>query len=169
MNGIGISESKMLSTNDGSNLINKMRLNTKRSFLSVPSSNIFVRWTINSDREVQIGYEWSDYPSANLDTAQHWPGIAKNLLKINCQYRAVAGVVTPVCTWRPILAQTLDTSTCFRHSNGPMLCRTGFLTSRMVCRGKSDIRPSNLLSMGRTRALLLSELDAIVNMTIGLV
>ena len=64
------------------------------------------------------------YPSAKLDTAQHWPSIAKNLPKIGCQYRAVAGMITPVCTWRSILAQTLAASTCFRHSNGPMLCRT---------------------------------------------
>ena len=33
-------------------------------------------------------------------------------------------MITPVCTWRRILAQTLAASTCFRHSNGPMLCRT---------------------------------------------
>ena len=63
-------------------------------------------------------------PSAKLDTAQHWPSITKNLPKIGCQYRAVAGMITPVCTWRPMLAQTLAASTCFRHSNGSMLCRT---------------------------------------------
>ena len=40
------------------------------------------------------------------------------------RYRAVAGMITPVCTWRPMLAQTLAASTCFRHSSGPMLCRT---------------------------------------------
>ena len=68
--------------------------------------------------------EYNNNPSAKLDTAQHWPSIAKNLPKIGCQYRAVAGMITPVCTWRPMLAQTLATSTCFRHSNGPMLCRT---------------------------------------------
>ena len=45
---------------------------------------------------------------------------------------------------------------------------SGFLTSRMVCRGKSDTWPSNVPSMGWTLALLLSELDAIVKMTIGL-
>ena len=64
------------------------------------------------------------YPSTNLDTAQHWPSIAKNLPKIGCQYRAVAGMITLVCTWRPILAQTLAASTCFRYRNVPMLCRT---------------------------------------------
>ena len=63
-------------------------------------------------------------PSAKLDTAQHWPSIVKNLPKIGCQYRAVSGMITPACTWRPILIQTLIASTCFRHSNGPMLCRT---------------------------------------------
>ena len=63
-------------------------------------------------------------PSAKLDTAQHWPIIAKNFPKIGCQYRAVAAMITPVCTWGPMLAQTLAASTCFRHSNGPMLCRT---------------------------------------------
>ena len=63
-------------------------------------------------------------PSAKLDTAQHSPSIANNFPKIGCQYRAVAGIITPVCTWRPILAQSLAASTCFRHNNGPMLCRT---------------------------------------------
>ena len=42
-----------------------------------------------------------------------------------------------------------------------------FLTSRMVCHDKSDTRPSNVLSMGQTLDVLLSELDAIVNVTIG--
>ena len=46
---------------------------------------------------------------------------------------------------------------------------SGFLTSRMVCRGKSDTWPSNVPSMSPTLALLLSELDAIVKLTIGLV
>ena len=46
---------------------------------------------------------------------------------------------------------------------------SGFLTSRMVCRGKSDTWPSNVPSMGRTLALLLSELDVIVKVTFGLV
>ena len=45
----------------------------------------------------------------------------------------------------------------------------GFLTSKMVCRGKSDTWPSNVPSMSPTLAPLLSELDAIVKMTIGLV
>ena len=66
----------------------------------------------------------NQYPSAKLYMVQHWPSIAKNLPKIGCQYRAVAGMITPVCTWGPMLAQTLAVSTCFRHSNGPMLCRT---------------------------------------------
>ena len=46
---------------------------------------------------------------------------------------------------------------------------SGFLNSGMVCRGKSDTWPSNVPSMSLTLALLLSELDAIVKMTIGLV
>ena len=45
----------------------------------------------------------------------------------------------------------------------------GFLTSRMVCLGKNDTWPSNVQSMGWTLALLLSELDAIVKVTIGFV
>ena len=44
---------------------------------------------------------------------------------------------------------------------------SGFLTSGMVCRDKSDTWPSNVPSMSPTLALLLSELDAIVKMTIG--
>ena len=46
---------------------------------------------------------------------------------------------------------------------------SGFLTSRMVCRGKSDTWPGNMPSMDWTLALLLSELDVIVKVTIGLV
>ena len=64
------------------------------------------------------------FPSATLDTAQHWPSIAKNLPKIGCQYRTAAGMITPVCTWWPILAQTIIANNCFWHSNGPVLCRT---------------------------------------------
>ena len=64
-----------------------------------------------------------NWPSAKLDTAQHWPSIAKNLPKIGCQYRVVAGMIIPVCTWLPILVQTLAANTCFRYSNRPMLCR----------------------------------------------
>ena len=66
----------------------------------------------------------SKFPNARLDTAHHWPSIAKNVPKIVCQYRAVSGMITLVCTWRLILAQTLAASNCFRHSYGPMLCRT---------------------------------------------
>ena len=46
---------------------------------------------------------------------------------------------------------------------------SGFLTSRMVCCGKSDKWPSNVPSIGQTLALLHSELDVIVKVTIGLV
>ena len=46
---------------------------------------------------------------------------------------------------------------------------SGFLTSRMVCRDKNDTWPSNEPSMSPNLALLTSELDAIVKMTIGLV
>ena len=46
---------------------------------------------------------------------------------------------------------------------------SGFLTSGMVCRGKSDTWPSNVPSMSPNLAFLLLELDAIVKMTIGLV
>ena len=37
------------------------------------------------------------------------------LPKIGCQYRAVTRMITPAYTWRPILAQNLAASTCFRH------------------------------------------------------
>ena len=37
---------------------------------------------------------------------------------------------------------------------------SGFLTSKMVCRGKSDIWPSNVPSTSPTLALLLSEMAA---------
>ena len=71
-----------------------------------------------------LNIQGSAGPSAKLDTAQHWPSIAKSLPKIGCQYRVVAGMINPVCIWRPILAQTLAANTCFWHRNGPMLCRT---------------------------------------------
>ena len=63
------------------------------------------------------------------------------LPEIDCQYLAVTGMITPVCTWRPILAQTLATNTSL----------------------------INVPSMGRTLAFLLLELDAIVKVAIGLV
>ena len=63
-------------------------------------------------------------PSAKLDTAQHWPSIVKIFPKIDCQYRVAAGMITSVCTWRPILAHTLAANTYFRHSNGPIVGRT---------------------------------------------
>ena len=44
---------------------------------------------------------------------------------------------------------------------------SGCLTSGIVCRSKSDTWPSNVPSMSPTLTLLLSELDAIVKMTIG--
>ena len=44
-----------------------------------------------------------------------------------------------------------------------------FLSSRIVCRGKSDTWPSNMPSMDQTLALLLSEMDAMVKVTISLV
>ena len=43
-----------------------------------------------------------------------------------------------------------------------------FLTSRMVFPGKNDTWRSNVLSMGHILALLLSELDAMEKVTIGL-
>ena len=47
--------------------------------------------------------------------------------------------------------------------------KSGFLTSRMVSRGKSDTWHSSVPSVARTLALLLLELDAIIKVTIGLV
>ena len=44
------------------------------------------------------------------------------------------------------------------------LPNSGFLTSRMVCRGKSDTWPSNVPSMGPTLVLLFSELLIFVEM-----
>ena len=72
----------------------------------------------------KIFYRLPYIPRAELDTANTDPASAKMFPKIGCQYRAVTGMITPVCTWRPILAQNLAANTCFRHSKGPMLCRT---------------------------------------------
>ena len=55
------------------------------------------------------------------------------------------------------------------HQRANAVPNSGFLTSRMVCRAKSDTWPSNVPSMSPTLALLLLELDAIVRTTIGLV
>ena len=105
-----------------------------------------------------------------LDTAQHWPSIAKNLSRFDCQYPAVAGLITPVCTWRPILAQILVANTCVRYSKrADAVPISGFLTSRMVCGRNSNTWPSNMLSRGQTLSLLLSKLDSIVKVTIGLI
>ena len=57
----------------------------------------------------------------------------------------------------------------FAHHRPDAVPNSGLLTSGMVCRGKSDTWPSNVPSMGQTLTLLLSELDLIVKVTIGLV
>ena len=54
--------------------------------------------------------------------AQH----RQTLPKIGYQYRAVAEMITTVCTWQPILAQTLTANSCFRHIIGPMPCQLWF-------------------------------------------
>ena len=61
------------------------------------------------------------YASAMLDTAQHWPRIGKNVVKDRL----------------PISRR------CWNDNSGMHLAtnsvpNSGFLTSRMVCRGKSD-------------------------------
>ena len=58
---------------------------------------------------------------------------------------------------------------CSAQQRANAVPNSGFLTSRRVCRGTSETWPSNVPSMGWTLTLLLSELDAIVKMTIGLV
>ena len=112
----------------------------------------------------------SHNPIAKIDTAQYWPSIGKYVaedrLSISCRCwnnnsgMHLAANSGPKCGHQHLfLAQQ-------RPDAVPI---SGFLTSRMVYRDKSDTWPSNVLSMGQTLALLLSELDAIVKVTIGLV
>ena len=109
-------------------------------------------------------------PSAKLDTAQHWPSIAKNIAKDrlpilclcwNCNFDMhLVANSGPNYGCQDLFSaqQRADTVPNF-----------GFLNSRMVCLSKSETWPSNVPSMGRTLDLLLSELDAIVKVTISLV
>ena len=105
-----------------------------------------------------------------LDTAQHWPSIGKNVAD----------------DWLPISCRCWnDNSDMYLMANsGPNSGRQhlfsaqkgadavpnpGFLTSRMVSRGKNDRWPGNVPTMGQAMALPLLELDALVRVTIGLV
>ena len=109
-------------------------------------------------------------PSAKLDTAQHWLSVGKNVaedrLPISCRcqndntglYLAASSGPNFGCQHLIFAQQWADAVPNF-----------GFLSSKIFCRDKSDTWPSKVPSMGRTLALLLSELDAIVKVTIGLV
>ena len=77
------------------------------------------------------------------------PASAKMLPKIGCQYLAVTGMITPVWTWRTILAQILSAKTYFRQSNGPMLCRTLVFSLPEWC-AKFRLNSVNLKSRQRS-------------------
>ena len=69
------------------------------------------------------------------------------LLKIGCQYRAVTGMIPPVCTWRQFWPKLWPPTLVFGTDTGQYAVPYfDFLTSRMVCRGKSDTWPSNVPS-----------------------
>ena len=104
--------------------------------------------------------------SAKSDMAQHWLSIGKSVaedrLPISCRcWNDNSGMHLAVNSGRQHLFSAQQRANAAPNS--------GFLTSRMVCRGKSDTWPSNVPSMSQTLALLLSELDTIVKVTIGLV
>ena len=114
------------------------------------------------------------YPSLKLDTTQHWASIGKNVaedrLPISC------------CCWNDNPGMHLAANPgpnsgrqqlFSAQQRADAVPNSGFLSSRMFYRGKSDTCSSNMPSMGRTEgrslALSLSELEAIVKVTISLV
>ena len=92
--------------------------------------------------------------------AQHRQKFAENQLPISCRcWNDNSGMHLAANSGRQYLFSAQQWANAVPNS--------GFLTSGMVCRGKSDTWPSNVPSMSPTLALLLSELDTIVKMTIG--
>ena len=108
-------------------------------------------------------------PIAKLDTAQHWPSIGKDVaedrLPISCRCWNNNSSMHLVANSGPNSGRQYLFSSQQRADAVP---NSGFLTYRIVCRGKSDTWPSNVTSMGQTLTFLISELDAIVKVTIGL-
>ena len=105
-----------------------------------------------------------------LDTTQDWAKIDKNVaedrLPVSCRcWNDNSGMHLAVNCGPNSGRQDL----VLVQQRADAVSNSGFLTSRMVCPGKSDTWPSNVPSMDGTLALLLSELDAIVKVTIGLV
>ena len=97
--------------------------------------------------------------------AQHRPKFAEDRLPISCRCWNDNSGMHLAANAGPNSGRLHFFSAQQRANAMP---NSGFLTSRMVCHGKSDTWPSNVPSMSPTLALLLSELDAIVKMTIGL-
>ena len=110
------------------------------------------------------------FPSAKLYTAQHWSSIGKNVaedrLPISCRcWNDNSGMHLAANAGPNSVRQHL-----FLAQERPdVASSSGFLNSRMFCRGESDTWPSNVLYLGRILALLHSELNAIKKATIGLV
>ena len=109
-------------------------------------------------------------PNVKLDTAQDWPSIVKNFaeyrLPISCRcWNDNSGM--------HLAANSGPNSGCQHLFSAQQWADavpdSGFLTSRMVYRGESDTWSSNILSMGRALALLLSKLIAMVKVKIGLI
>ena len=121
------------------------------------------RWNIFSIHK-------NGFPSAKLDTAQDWPSIgnifAEDRLPISCRCWNDNSGRHLAANSGPNLGRQHLFSAQEQADAGP---NYGFLTYRMVCRGESDTWPSNVPSLGCALSLLLSELDDIVKVTIGLV
>ena len=110
------------------------------------------------------------FSSAKLYTGQHWPSIGKNVtedrLPISCRcWNDNSGMYLAANSGINSVRQHLFSV----QQRANFVPNSGFLTSRMVWCGRSETWSSNVPSMGRTLALLLSELNAIVKGTIGLV
>ena len=96
--------------------------------------------------------------------AQHRQKFAEDLLPISCRCWNDNSGMHLACNSGPNSGhQYLFSAQQWANA----VPNSGFLTSRMVCRGKSDTWPSTVPSMSPTLVLLLSKLDAIVKMTIG--
>ena len=98
-------------------------------------------------------------PSANLDTAQYWPSICKNVaedrLPISCRCWNDNSGMHLAANSGPNSSRQYLLSAQQRVNAVP---NSSFLTSRIVCHGKSNTWPSNVPSMGRTLTFLILEL-----------
>ena len=142
----------------------------KNSFITSKPSNLTSKSTPKPPKKPNFLVVKRDLPSAKLDTAQHWPSIgnffAEDRLPILCRCWNYNSGIHLVDNFGPNSGRQHFFPA---QQRADAISNSGFLISRMVCYGKSDTWPSNVPFVGLTLALLLPELDAIVQVIIGLV